>query len=122
LLERPRLAHPTHVSLTPIAASGGKAYWLEIAGFDVAAAPTVEAQVDREANRITVTGKGVASGAVYLNDALVDLDRPVELVCNGVARIERPQRNLEFLLSQAYNSNDASRVYTAKIDFDLPVQ
>lgn len=122
LLERPRLAHPQHVSLTPIASSGGKAYWLEIAGFEVSSSPTIEARVDREANRITITGKGVASGAVYLNDALVDLDRPVEVVCNGVARTERPQRNLEFLLGQAYNSNDASRVYTAKIDFDLPVQ
>lgn len=122
LLERPRSAHPPHVSLTPITASGGKAYWLEAAGFDVAAAPNIEAQVDREANRITITAKGMASGAVYLNDALVDLDRPVELVCNGVTRTERPQRNLEFLLHQAFNSNDASRIYTAKIEFDLPAQ
>jgi hypothetical protein len=122
LLERPRLAHPLHVSLSPIASSGGKAYWLELAGFEVASGPTAEAQVDREANRITITGKGIAQGAIYLNDELVDLDRPVEVVCNGVARTERPQRNLEFLLGQAYNSNDASRVYTAKIEFDLPVQ
>jgi len=122
LLERPRVTHPAHVSLTPITASGGKAYWLEAEGFAIESAPVIEAQVDREANRITVTGKGVSSGVVYLNDALVDLDRPVELVCNGVTRTERPQRNLEFMLMQAFNSNDATRVYTARIEFDLPVQ
>lgn len=116
-----RIANPAAVTFVPSSNIGG-CYWLTAEGFDPEAEekPEIQAEIDREKNVIAITSKGIASVTVMLNDALVDLDREVQVICNGVDHKDTFQRNLTTALDQFFNSNDAGRIYTAYQLYDLP--
>lgn len=120
--ENPRNASPKEIDFAPTSQMGTSAYWLTLKGYDLEAEvkPMVSARVDEEANRIEITGSGVSNVTLWFNDEIVDLDRPVTVVCNGTEYTDSFGRSLSIALDQFFRSNDPSRVYVAGKDYDLP--
>ena len=119
ILETTRNANPVSLTFSP-AARSGSCYWVNIDGFDPAESPEITAIIDREKNAIAITSRGISTATLFFNDALVDMDREVTVVCNGVEHKDTFGRSLTTALDQYYNSNDWSRVYTAIKPYDLP--
>ncbi len=115
-----RNPHPDTVVWTSKVQDGRRRaslYWVELNGEDLRGTIRITATLDREANRVTLTalqgaaetaggdptqvGEEVAEAtpltgatvSVLLNDAMLDLDRPVTVTCNGetvfTGRVER---------------------------------
>lgn len=89
--------------------------------------PRLEAEVDRAANTIRIHTVNVTDLSVFLNDALVDLSKPVIIEVNGKQRIkELFQRDLLFLFENRYYNNSGDYgVYVGKasiagIELNLP--
>ena len=121
--DTPRRSNPLHVSLKPGSEGSpipNKAYWLEVPPAQASEGTTVDAQIDRESNTITITGTGIESVTLYFNDQLVDLNRPVKFVCNGVESEQQIARNLSYALRLCDRGhNDPGRFYVAERRFDL---
>ncbi|MFH1024293.1 MAG: hypothetical protein V1809_13010 [Planctomycetota bacterium] len=79
-LERP--AWPKKIVFRPPDDESPRAYWLE-AGANGAAAAEVTAEV-KEGNRVALTASGVGEMTLWLSDDLVDLDKPVVVVKDGL--------------------------------------
>lgn len=104
-----------------------RAYWvqmgtapslLEVAGDG---RPYLEVSADRAANRITVTARNVSDFGLYLNDALVDLDKDVTIVVNGKALAPmRFERNLRKLCETIYRGRDPGAVFPADRTIEVP--
>lgn len=116
-----RNANPASISFAPTTPVGG-CYWLSIEGFDPEAEdkPEITAEIDREKNVIAITSKGIRTVTLMFNDELVDLDREVLVICNGVDHKDKFKRNLSTALDQYFRSNDAGRIYTNFQLYDLP--
>lgn len=97
-------------------------YWVELSGENLQGTIAIKATVDREGNSVTLTAHQLsrknaqgdptqideeqaeatpltgATVSILLNDALLDLDRPVSVTCNGKAvfsgKVERDGDNL----------------------------
>jgi hypothetical protein len=79
--------------------------------------------VDREANAVLLSGRGVHAVELYLNDEILDLDRPVELRFEGSTLRRRVQvrRSLTTLLENFARNPDPDALYPAMIRLlDLP--
>lgn len=119
-LRRP--AYPTQVSLVP----GEKnfpttGYWLQIARVADPSAVTVDAEVNRETNTITITGKGVTNVTLYLADGLVDLSKPVTVIANGAENVDTFERSFRTVLSLLEKGKiDPARVFVASKQYSLP--
>ena len=107
-----RNAHPTQVSLVPASPNQRKAYWIQLERFDPAGGAKLDAVIDRENNRIEITAEKVESLFLYFNDLLVDMDRPINVVCNGVEDEAVHPRNWSTMLDLYFSSNDSGRIYT----------
>jgi len=116
--EHPRRTYPERVTVVPGDPFPTRAYWLRIAPTATDARAT--AVLDRAANAIRIDGNGVARATLYLNDALVDLDRPVLVSCNGVETTARVQRGLSTTLDLLQEgTSDPACVYVAEARFDM---
>lgn len=117
-----RLSNPEEVVLLPGAPIPNKAYWVQVPNFDNSDGKALlRAKVDKAENRITLEGKGISQVTLNLSDAIVDLDRPVKVVCNGVEHEDLIQRNLGELLNTFYvTRSDPGKLYTASMTYDLP--
>ena len=95
-----------------------RVHWLRVA--PTAMDTTATAVVDRAAGRIMIACSGTSSVALFLSDALVDLDRPVTLVCNGESsevKVERSAAETLGLLEEGIS--DDGIVYTAQHVIEL---
>ena len=120
VLATPRAANPLSVSLRPGTPIPNKAYWLEVPRTETTPETLVKADIDRETNTVTVAGTGVDSVTLYFNDQLLDLSKPVHVVCNGVSSEHQLSRNLATALDLMYRgTNDPGRFYVAVRTFDL---
>jgi hypothetical protein len=109
------------VMLVPGQPAPFRSYWLEMERMELPEGTQVAAEVDRAANTITVQATHARSVRIYFNDALLDLDKPVRLVINGVERTEKIQRNLEETLQFfSGRKSDPGRIYVAAKAFDVP--
>ena len=75
--------------------------------------PYVEAVADRDANRITVKTKNVSALVLYLNDALLDLDKDFTIVLNGKAVTEKRQRNFYEMTEWMFTQFDPNVIWTS---------
>jgi len=120
IAENPRRANPTKVTLrlgTPIP---NKAYWIEVPPTE-AEGITIEAEVDRETNTITVTGSGVEAVKIFFNDALVDMNKPIKIVLNGREQEEVVPRSLDEMLNLIVRgTSDSGKLYVAQRRYELP--
>ena len=75
--------------------------------------------IERETNTITIEGQGFSLATLYLNDELVDLDKPVRVVCNGVETSGLLPRRLSTALDLLVDgTSDANCVYVVEASFD----
>jgi hypothetical protein len=121
--DHPRISYPAQVVLLPGTPNPSKAYWLGNKPWDGQGTAIVKGSIDRASNSITIEGEGVTGVSVFLNDILVDLDKPVKVTCNGSEHIETIPRNLGTVLEFIVNARcDPGRIFTATRDFDLPAK
>jgi hypothetical protein len=121
--EHPRVSNPAEVVLIPGTPIPNKAYWLEVPPFDGVGKAKISAKADHATNTIVVDGEGVTSVTLYFNDVLVDLDKPVKVVCNGAEHLDQIPRNLTTTLSLMFSTrSDPGKLYTATKQFDLPLK
>lgn len=115
-----RVANPTEVALWPGVPAPRRAYWIETS-WDGQGTAWLKAACDRATNTITVTGEGVTKLTVYVNDVLLDLDKPVKVVCNGTESVGTIPRNLQRTVDLAASlRNDPGKLYVSFKQFDLP--
>jgi hypothetical protein len=121
--DHPRISYPPKVVLLPGSPLPNKSYWLEIPPWDGQGTAIVKGSIDRATNTITIEGEGVRSVTLYFNDILVDMDKPVKVVCNGSEHTDVIPRNLGVMLELLTSGRlDPSKIYTASKEFDLPAK
>lgn len=118
--ETQRPSNPTEVTILPGTPFPNGAYWLSMPPWDGEGTARIHGKVNREENTITIEGSGVVSVSVSFNDALVDMTKPVKVICNGVESVELVPRSVDELLNFAFSSrNDPGKVYYATRQFGL---
>jgi hypothetical protein len=121
--KNPRVSNPAEVVLVPGSPFPIRAYWLEVPALDTQGGARITGKIDRATNTVTVDAEGIASTTLYFNDQLVDLDKPVKVVCNGSENVALIPRNLPLTLQLMYQSrSDPGKVYTANKTFDVPAK
>ncbi len=91
-------------------------YWLRI--HDASDKARIEAQV--RANTITIKTERVRRFDVFLDDRLVDLDRPVSVLVNGKTVHMGPvERDVFLMLEVIRETGDRARLFAAKVEVVL---
>jgi len=114
-----REPNPQEVSLAPISKMNAQVYWLLVDSFEPETAPHIHARVDAAENTIHIESEGIGEATIFFNDALLDLSRPVKVVCNGKEHMHEVPRLLRQLLMNASQSGDTGRVYVNRHSYDL---
>ncbi|MBI1849235.1 MAG: hypothetical protein HYR85_02715 [Planctomycetes bacterium] len=101
----------------------GRAYWLQITrmetGKDVVAQFT--AKSDRVKNKIEITSTNVYEFRLMLNDEVVDLDKPLEVLVNGEQAFSgKKERSLRHALDEYHRTGDPTRAFTASLAVNVP--
>jgi len=83
---------------------------------------SVKAKVDRETNVASFETHNVESFRIWLNDKLLDLDKPVKIVVNGKDVLEKKvERSLDFLLDyNRSNAHDPSLMAVGMLRVNVP--
>lgn len=118
MLANPRRSHPTKVTVRPGDPFPTRAYWMRVA----ATAPDVrvEARLDRGTNSVHFEFRGASRAILYLDDRLLDLDRPVRIVAGGFERELRVERHLPTMLDLwLEGTSDPGSFYVAEVLVDL---
>jgi len=119
--DHPRIAYPAKVAFLPGTPNPSKAYWLGVRPWDGQGKAGISGSIDRATNTVTVEGEGVTGIFLYLNDVLVDLDKPVKVLCNGSEHLDVIPRNLGTFLDFVVNArSDPGKLCTATREYDLP--
>ena len=95
LRETRKVLAPSRVRFTTRSKPSNSAYWLQLTDFEATeAAPiTVTVEVDRDANQVVVTAPlAVRAYSIYLNDELVDMDRPLRILHRGEETLAGSER------------------------------
>ncbi|TAH38459.1 MAG: hypothetical protein EYC70_03500 [Planctomycetota bacterium] len=117
LQQPPRDPDPRAFDLTLADPRMGRAFWVHVVEFDYAgvSSPGTTAQLqvaaDRASNTVRIDGVGVDQVDLYLNDRLVDLDRPIHIVRNGFNYDFHAARSLRIVLELFYRHRDPGSVY-----------
>ncbi len=113
-----RRAHPERVVLVTGDPFPTRAHWLQVNPSEPGGRAT--ATLERGANVLRIETRGVAQVTVYLNDALLDLARPVRVILDGEEREQVVPRSLATFLELLHEGiSDPGCVYVARIDLDL---
>ncbi len=116
-----RDAYPKQLSFAPSSDYAKRTYWIGIDNFQVGENPSVSATTDREANTITIEAQKISRVVVYLNDLLVDMDKPIKVLVNGNAlREELVARNAPRMIDMMQETGDWGRVFTNYVSLDVP--
>jgi len=119
LASRPRDLYPRQVIRVPhdgIMPLSRRVFWIESATRQ----GVVRARVSGD-NQIDITARWTRFVNVYLQDRLVDLDRPVRFTVNGeqVAGLEA-RRSVNFAIEQVRQHGDAGRAAAAMVRLPVP--
>ena len=126
LLESPdRDPYPAHFSVSFRSPAAGRVFWVQAMKFDPAGVAAelarLDVTVDRSSNTIRLDGTRVYRVTLFLNDRIVDLDRPIRIVRNGVPYEFQAVRSFRTLLENFAINLDPRAVYPAMVrDLDLP--
>lgn len=97
------------------------AYWLSFDRVPPGSEARLDGVLDRETNTITLTGKGILSATVWFSDGMLDLDKPVKVIANGVEHVDQFQRNMnKFVASIESADSDGGRVFVASKIYNFP--
>jgi dienelactone hydrolase len=123
LLKQSRTAHPKEFDAAFCRFSNAldevplmsRAYWLEAKDVNGGMAPATASAKD---NVIEIKSTFLTSGAVVLNDEIVDLDKPVTVKLNGEEVFSGAvERSVDFLLKWADTHRDRRWLYWNEIPF-----
>lgn len=121
MTEQVRVANPEEVVLVPGTPLPNKAYWLEVPPWDGTGTARITGKIDRTTNTVTIDGEGVVEVYLYFNDQLVDLDREVTVICNGVTHTDIIPRSITTLERTILSTRtDPGKVYVCSKQYDLP--
>lgn len=120
--KNPRSAYPAHLTFSPKRDNAKFLHWITISGFQSAESPRVDAKADRESNTITIEADKIAQLVVYLNDELVDLEKPVRFSVNGTVHEQTVVRNAPDMIKNQYFGGDWGRVFTGIVSLDVPAK
>ncbi len=116
-----RRSHPEAVVLRAGAPMPNKAYWLEIPAHDGQSLARITARADRATNTINIESEGITTVTIFYNDILVDLEKPVKVICNGIEHENKIPRNFNATMEQIYRGrSDPGKLYTAFKQYDIP--
>jgi poly(3-hydroxybutyrate) depolymerase len=116
--KNPRRRAPVKVNMVPGEPFPSRVYWMRTASF--AFDSTATAELDRATNSVRIAASGVWRVTLYLNDELLDLDKPIRVVCNDVESTYTAQRSLGSALEWLREGlSDTRCVYSARIDVDI---
>jgi len=114
----PRETYPERVTLAVGTPFPTRSYWLRVA--PIAPDARATASIDEESNTVRITAHGVSWVTLYLNDDLVDLDRPVRILCNGMEQTSIVERSMIDTLDFLHDgTSDPAMVFVAKAEIDL---
>jgi len=83
--------------------------------------PSFQVEVDRPNNKLVLECHRIVAFRVQLNDALLDLDRPVTIVVNGKEVVSKKlDRSLLHLYDHVRNSGDWTRIYPCSVTVEVP--
>lgn len=112
-----RVANPLKVSFMPGDPYPDRAYWVRIPATD-GLKTVVQAEADRATNTLKLTVPDVRQVTVFLNSALVDFTKPVQIEINGKTRTERIVPSVDDML-QLLSTSDNGRVYVTHRTFEV---
>jgi hypothetical protein len=135
LTDHPKVWAPRKIAIETDQRDFASSYWLRITDEDPAKEKLgfkVDAAIDAEKNQITVvTNEKVKGFEIYLNDAVVDLSRPIKVIhryagaedaAKETVRFEGAvKRVIEDTLKWAYDRpfNNTGEIYVAMVRVDL---
>lgn len=115
-----RVSNPAKVVLQPEPLKIFNAYWIRIPRTE-GLQGKITAAADRGSNTIRIDSEEVRSVTLFLNDAIVDLGKPITFVLNGREQQQRIARNVDDTLSLiARGTSDPGRLYVAQVSLDIP--
>jgi hypothetical protein len=130
---RPRRTDPLEVLRVPhagIATTSRAIHWIESGTRQGVVRARIVRGPARSSGASNASGGGGAEVHIstrwtgrlvlHLNDNLVDLDRPVRVVVNGVATEHRFERSILQALTTARDRGDERQVYPARLEIDVP--
>ena len=116
-----RRSNPEKVVLHPGSPFPNKAYWIAVPAAEYTSDARLVATADRASNTITIEAKGIQTVTIYLNDSIVDLEKPVKVICNGAVSEDEIPRNFNSMMDGVYRSrSDPGKLYTAFRKSDIP--
>ena len=117
LAERTRKPHPREVKHHAIGDYGPQSYWVRLEGFKDKTAE-VRATVKDQAIDFTATGAG--SVTFYLDEALLDLSKPVKVTSGGRTFFEGDVKPSVDVVLEAWRAReDRELLYRAKVTVDV---
>ena len=112
--QHPRRTYPQAVRLVVGKPFPTRSYWLKVA--PTAPDAWARGSIVRDTNTVRIESHGVSHVTLYLNDALVDLGRSVQLNINGVHRIFEPVRSLSLMLDGFLDGvSDPACIYVSEL-------
>ena len=122
-----RVLYPDEVAIAPNNDRFVKSHWVAILAAEPLDSvgdkerPFVNVKVDRVKNQILVNSQQVSEIGLYLNDALVDLDKPVTVIANGKAlEANKFDRSLNGMIKYMRGFYDSTQLYSAYYRFAVP--
>ncbi len=102
-----------------------KAYWVTVPLFETAFGPAelqpfLSAEADRDSNTIRIEAKNITEVSLFLNDALIDLDKEFTVVVNGKALTEKLERNFHNMTDWMFNRFDPGYMFTTTYTTAVP--
>jgi len=122
LEQKPRIPYPSSFQHTLTQPWAGRAYWVQALRFEPSGAAdgkekpaSMKVSVDRASNTIRLDCTNIYEVALYLNDEILDLSKPIHVVRNGTDFEYQATRSLSTLLNNYVRTGDALAVFPAMI-------
>ncbi|MCP4091923.1 MAG: hypothetical protein GY747_00600 [Planctomycetes bacterium] len=119
--------YPTTFEIELTEPWNGRAYWVQALKFDSPDAipddklARMKVSVDRGTNTITIDGEFVYQVKLFLNDVIVDLDKPITVIRNGAEYTYQASRSIGTLLDNFSKTLDDT-IYPSTIrSVDIPI-
>lgn len=122
MIKNPRNPYPAHLTFAPKRDSAKFMHWLTLGGFQSVESPHIDAKADRASNTVTIESKKISDLVVYLNDEIVDLDKPVKFSINGTIHERTVERNTPDMILNQFYGGDWGRVFTGSVSLDVPAK
>jgi len=118
IVAHPRNTFPESVTLVAGDPFPTRAYWLRVA--PMAPVTHTTATIDRDTNTIRIVSEGVSQVTLFLNDVLVDLGKPLHVICNGVERDAPLSPRTSLMLNMLMDgTSDAGCMYVAQASYSM---